>query len=231
MASFVELVKTDARFRTELIALLVGVGVLIIYVCQLRQMIDGNALTRTSLKAEIKVTPDDFSIFPMIDGSQKSVIAWDVMIPMENIGNTRTKDLSYLVSADILTSTYWTGVPDGYSFPQRGQIVHGNISGHAKMSFNPFPVRVENIERVQTGADHVLFHGWARYHDTFVGTPEHLLMFCYELASFAKDARVVGDLTQAPPVLWNACNQHNCADNECKGQKGLPDGFSFKDSP
>jgi hypothetical protein len=227
--------KPDAtpwwKYMIEFSAILVGLYVAVIYTRQLQEMIDGNTFTRMSLRAELKVTPDDFSIFPMINGGREGspVIAWDVMIPMENIGNTRTKNLSYLVSADILTplNGAWTGVPQGYEFPQRGQIVHGNISGHAKMSFSPFPIGVDTIEKIQKGTDHILFHGWARYHDIFANTPEHLLMFCYEMTAFAKDAHVVGDLTKAPPVLWGDCNRHNCEDDECKKETSLPDDFKF----
>jgi hypothetical protein len=50
--SFIELLKTDARFRTEVIALLVGVAVLIIYAGQLCQMINSNKISREQFSAE-----------------------------------------------------------------------------------------------------------------------------------------------------------------------------------
>jgi hypothetical protein len=87
-ASFIELIKTDLRFRIDLGALIVGFLVLVIYGCQLNQMIKSNEISRESLQSTQRADITFESITNRRGGNGPH--GWKLGIRFENSGNTES---------------------------------------------------------------------------------------------------------------------------------------------
>jgi hypothetical protein len=53
------------------------------------------------------------------------------------------------------------------------------------------------------------------YRDIFPQTKPHILMYCKELAEVRADFKNVGSTVE---YVWDDCDRHNCADEDCKGE-------------
>jgi hypothetical protein len=215
-------------------AILVGIYVAYIYHGQLREMIEGNRISReNSTKtqgasvvfpaADIKVSGIDNTA---IKGSP--MVAWAFSVPAENIGATRTRNAKFVVNGDVLMGT----LPKNFDFHDFRDPIKAVIPGHSTVSFPTLATGVQQIQSVQRGIGHFYLYGWAKYSDIFENTPEHITKFCYELAVFNHDPSKPITNTPGDGYLeFRACEEHNCIDEECKGEKGPPTDFAFKESP
>lgn len=74
-----------------------------------------------------------------------------------------------------------------------------------------------NLVHLQPQMFHIYFWGWARYHDVFAGTPEHMTMFCWDITDVRSDPNAINIplLVTGEQCIPTA---HNCSDEECDGE-------------
>ena len=109
---------------------------------------------------------------------------------------------------------------EDYGFPDLGDLKTQLIvlGPKKKTSSQAIPIKPDVIDGVRKGTMHLYFYGWARYNDVFVGTPQHITLFCYELAQISWKGGPLPDPATFSD-FFNSCPKHNCADDECKGEK------------
>jgi hypothetical protein len=188
--------------------------------CQMKRAVNqaekANNITRDSLlyiqRAFVFVTKFDVTRLPappgsnQLDGSMRFAFQW------ENGGNTPTKDMSTHISERWFPQS----LPADFAFPdypEGGGPFRMLVGPKADARSAPIFVSAHDILAIHAHKGHLYFWGWARYHDVFPGTEEHITRFCTEITD------VIGDLPKGNVNLQTAnCPRGNCYDGECKNQ-------------
>lgn len=84
-------------------------------------------------------------------------------------------------------------LPDNFPFPDLWAPGVPHVDRHAllgpkgtiRVDLNP-PISLDTMKLVQKHQLSLYFWGWARYRDVFMGTPEHITMFCSEFIPIEK---------------------------------------------
>jgi hypothetical protein len=142
----------------------------------------------------------------ILDPTRVRVVAYRFQPIWENSGLTPTAD------ARSHTNLWWQiiPIPKGFwflPFNSTGEIPFV-LGPRAEMGGFPLEIAVDVLAKISIGEAHMYFYGWAIYHDTFEGTPEHRTRFCSELINIS------GDLTNptAPiNVVFRVHDEHNDA--------------------
>lgn len=149
--------------------------------------------------------------------SNPKTISLTMMFPWENAGYTPTREMKTHVSK----SFYNHGLPKDWDFPDlwAGTQPHTYtsvvVSPHGKAVYY-IGVTNDEIGRIQKH-ERLFFWGWARYHDVFEKTPEHITEFCMELEGFFGNVFSPNLNENVGPSLKFCDNSsHNCQDQECK---------------
>jgi hypothetical protein len=106
----------------------------------------------------------------------------------------------------------------GFRFPDAGVTDISdfrNVIG-AKEPFTGAAAKVpnESIFQVMRKSSRQFFYGHIEYRDIFPRTPLHISMYCIELTEVRGDF----SLHSRYEFVWEPCDRHNCADDECKGE-------------
>jgi hypothetical protein len=148
------------------------------------------------------------------DGKTNGVF---IQIALQNSGNTPTKEMRFHISRSNEAK-----IPVNYDFPDI--YFKGKKRNPVDTFLGPKGVSYIGISPVDTKILKAIFEdkfgytiwGWVRYRDIFLGSEEHVTMFCYELtAPGSYQAFANPQWTYTPQI--NNCATHNCADNQCKG--------------
>lgn len=183
---------------------------------QWKAMLDSNAINREALESvqrafvNIGKTMQDN---PVVIPGQNEIRGWEFRPRMANSGSTPTRNASSHANFLFLPAA----LPADFSFPDLGAqtpdipfILGPKEEAMGALLNVPFSA----IEDVKGKKTRLFFWGWATYNDIFPKTPQHISMFCIELAE------VRGPLTPNTgyQFLWSLCGRHNCADDECRGE-------------
>lgn len=213
--SFVEHFKADPAFKVEFSALVVGLGVLVVYAFQLWAMRNSNDLIRQNMivsqRAFVSFSPEISPYFVLEKQGSTKIVAWSFFVPMKNSGATATKDLL----DHVIVYPSEKPLSDTFDFHDFENGDPAFIGPQDKISFLTSPTDVNNIVALKAGK-HVYAFGWAEYADRFKDTPSHVTKFCYELGLQGGDPT---DYSKVSNILthWTLCSgvKHNCADEEC----------------
>jgi hypothetical protein len=225
MDSFVQLLRTDTRFRIELGALVVGVLFLVIYGCQLDQMIKSNRISRESVES-VQRALVYFSGQPAyikrVVGNKVGTLT--IVIPWENSGVTPAMNGKSMVNWRIFHGP--NGIPDNFTYPDEGQVKPRQFDIPPKSSGNgTMDVPIWAISSAKNGVGRLYVHGWIVYDDIFKGrprkrnTPRHLSEFCSEITNIKS---IPDDITDPNVnITWelSLCPEHNCSDERCADYK------------
>jgi hypothetical protein len=145
---------------------------------------------------------------------------WRFRPQWQNSGDTPTRNMvmntECLLTDDVL--------PPGFDF-EGATVATGTAllppnsqSGGGLAPRAPAPaITPQDILEVQLGKKILWLFGWARYHDVFPGTPEHITKFCWRVVILgdpvAFDPKVNEQSLKFPNILHT---EGNCADDECK---------------
>jgi len=144
-----------------------------------------------------------------------------IQVRWANTGNTPTKGMVMHVSFGGLRSR---PLPDKFSFPDIWQKGESRVPTFVSIPAKDFGQGIYiSIPRTllpnKIGAPRNYFYvwGWARYHDMFPGTAEHITEFCDEFTTSA----VASTSVFVNALGMSACGRHNCNDEGCNqdGQK------------
>jgi len=148
---------------------------------------------------------------PITDEMGTKAVAWNFAVPIENSGNTPTKNLFIGGKIEVdraLPAPYQDGVAPG---PRLFLAAH--------TGYQTAYVRVETNRLKESRIKPIYFYGWARYNDIFDATDrttQHITMYCFKIEGFAGDPSVP---TAVFNPLYGVCSEsHNCADDECDGE-------------
>jgi hypothetical protein len=188
---------------------------------QWRVMKESNEINRDALQSVQRAyvnfsTTIDINV--MFDPITHKVDSWNFMIPVENSGTTPTRGMT----AHVERYESKGKMPDDFAFPDTpgvpSQLIVLGPKANTRMS--PVGVRPESIEALESipRGWHVYFYGWAKYHDVFARTPEHITKFCYELAQI-NGSPYAPKAGEKPYTYYETCPRHNCTDEECKAEK------------
>jgi hypothetical protein len=199
-------------------SLVVAVLIAAIYFGQLRAMLDSNHMNLTALQSIQRAflfieTPEIVRSL----GSQgvESIVFRFVW---KNSGTTPTRHMTTHVSSQYFPA----GLPREFSFPDWWSLnaeAHINTpvtaGPHGEAGIEAAPIPANEVGALLSRRTRLYFWGWAKYHDIFEGTPEHITKFCMELVGFHGDPL---SPSQSGAAIMNNCPVHNCYDDECEKQ-------------
>ena len=131
----------------------------------------------------------------------------------ENGGSTPTR----YMTTHISTRWFAEPIPENFDFADypKGDPVFKMFVGPKAFSRSaPIVITARDILAIYNHSGHLYLWGWARYHDIFLGSPEHITCFCAEITDVHGD---LSGLNGQPVNIQTAnCNHGNCYDDECK---------------
>jgi hypothetical protein len=159
-------------------------------------MVDSNNINREAMhrgqRAYVWFSPIDPVIAGVKDKDRNYELAkWNIQVPVENAGNTPTKDLkmcfNWVIRKDEL--------PENFTYPDQ---VHPAV--HTPLIIGPkgriftgsIVISNEDIQKIRVRESRLYLYGWATYHDVFEGTSLHRTEFCFEASPYyVADAKEV----------------------------------------
>lgn len=147
---------------------------------------------------------------PIVNQGSGDVMEWEVRPIVKNSGETPTRNarihMNWLPRADVLPAEFGFQDLESGNSPNAPFMLGPKESITGPVATIPTSILTE----VHDKSLHLYFYGWSTYRDIFPKDPPHVSMFCIELT----DARLpVGIFS------WQVCPHHNCADEECKGER------------
>jgi hypothetical protein len=144
------------------------------------------------------------------DEAGQHVAMWEFRPWLINNGDTPTRDARHRINWAAQLPVNFNDVLDNTA-----SILFGLAPKERKTGANlQIPVPILNMVRAHTL--HLFLWGWARYHDVFRNTPEHISMFCTEIMEVRSDPAVINTPLN---YLGGQCSpRHNCVDEECDGE-------------
>jgi hypothetical protein len=197
----------------DVLLLIIGVKLALIYSGQLNQMIESNKINQSAVvtgqRAFVFVPETKINSAKDAKTGKK---AWLFTPRMENGGNTPALNVHNYVSQN---SPDYKAIPHSFEYLDRpspvGTFPNTNvepgpaiIGPHATLDMAGLGVADEVLQKVNIGAAHVCFWGWISYEDGF--GCGHKTEFCEEVVSMSPDGH----------FIFNNCSQHNCSDGKCK---------------
>jgi hypothetical protein len=160
-------------------------------------------------------------------------IMWIFNFPIHNTGTSPTSQMF------DHTNLYYSGskpIDDSFDYRDVGDLQPFNIILTPNDTVHGQPVEVTPnwlynvMYRWARGeywhGAHLYFYGWVRYRDMIPSTPEHLTMFCFELTHFDQNPAKPA-VSDHLGVEVSFCHRHNCMDDNCKNEVGVPPEFQF----
>jgi hypothetical protein len=145
------------------------------------------------------------------------ITAWRMSVPIQNSGNTPTKNLS--IAGRVFLNGVLGKAPipysDGAGLDDRPALfLPPHLPGNETI-----PATVGAIRITQIRTRPIYFYGWAKYSDVFDvtdKTPVHVTMYCFQMNSYTGDPQVPA--SNFHPTFAPCLGRHNCADDECDGE-------------
>lgn len=168
---------------------------------------DANKITRDALLYVQRAF-----IFPVAQQVTQTSDGFDFVFVWENSGTTPTKEMTTHVSFDY----FLTEPASDYRFTDRWATgaAHVNtptaVSPRGAAGVHSGVVPMNLMQLIISGKLHIYFWGWAKYHDVFDNTPEHLTKFSYVLVPIDKK------LTPNFRFKMDNYGPDNCYDDQCK---------------
>ena len=204
--------KRLARGNHRVATLIINTAIALIYYGQLRQMkkatkaatesanLSREALTSvqrafvfvTTLMSRGSIGQDNET---SSDGSMRIAFQW------ENGGNTPTKDMSTHISV----RWFHRPLPDNFSFsdypkdedPSLKMFVGPKAVNRAA----PIVVSARDIMAIHNHSGHLYFWGWAKYHDVFPDSPEHITRLAMNSPTLLVTFPLVPSIFKQPVVV------------------------------
>lgn len=199
---------------------LAGFIVLVIYTtyagCQTAAVREAN---RISQEALVSVQRAFISFDQTLEATRRvgatdrnATIEWEFRNKLQNDGSTPARHVIQSLSAA------WTPnvMPANFSFfEQRTEPPAALVVGAKQTIIGGLvTLPIDILSRIKNRQGHLYFWGWATYGDIF-GTATHVTMMCTEMLA------IDGEPTKSVESVrfsFGACQRHNCADEECKGE-------------
>jgi hypothetical protein len=162
------------------------------------------------------VFPSTTSMVRIGNPQTKEVEALRIAQLMENSGTTPTRNMTIHINYKVFPG----GAPANYAFPDIwSSIPHiavpVMIGPKAAIRTGQFDIPASDAAQIWQGKSILYFWGWARYHDVFPNTPEHIMKFCYDVNGFLGNP-LSNNPTEPVEMPTNNCERGNCYDEECK---------------
>jgi hypothetical protein len=196
--------------------------VLIVYLYQLKAMLDSNETNRAALES-VQRALVSFNGQPgkikRIAG--KTVTSLTMVVPWENSGVTPAINGKSMVNWKILPAP--NDLPRDFTYPDIKDIEPRQFEIPPKGYGNgTMDIPVEWIEVTKNKTSRMFIYGWITYDDIFKqakgiqGTHRHLSEFCDEVTNITSNTNDVAD--PAADITWelSLCREHNCSDESCK---------------
>lgn len=138
-------------------------------------------------------------------------------IHWENSGSMPTEDMT------LHTNIQWwaTKMPDDFSFTDIWDpgMTHKDrqiyLAPKASLDSNPRILPVSVLADIANGRVQYFLFGWARYHDVFSNTKQHITRYCYQIL-VKPQSRDESRMSLQAFLL--ACERNNCSDDQCQVQ-------------
>jgi hypothetical protein len=154
---------------------------------------------------------------------------WRFCPQWTNTGDTPTKNMT--MNCECLLRD--TPLPAGFDFEGATTatgtaLIAPKFSSGGGLAPRNAAITPQDILDTQAGTKYLYLFGWAKYHDVFPDTPQHITRFCFLLTPTGNpitfDPHVDAQTLKFPNILHT---EGNCADDEC-GQYGpkLPEVHS-----
>jgi len=151
-----------------------------------------------------------------------ALFSWQIRVVWNNYGSAPTRRLSLCATAEIKE----TVLPDTFNFPyDEGHITKGVLLPQTPLSSAYIPwgkqITPEDIEAIQAGRKFLYVWGWAKYHDAFEDTPQHITKFCWTIDILGNPRTFVphsSDYTKQLEFRYSMLRFGNCSDEECEEQ-------------
>jgi len=197
----------------EASAVVVGIVVALIYIGQLRQMIESNRINRENMESVQRALVffgGEVGAIKRTTG--KKVTSLTLVFPWQNSGATP----AMRGKSRVNWLTVPGDLPNNFQFPDLGDPRLNQFEIPPKGFGNgTADVSIEYIEKVKAKRARMFVWGWITYNDIFHKTPRHLSEFCDELTNIESSS---ADLTDpAVNIKWESslCQSHNCSDERC----------------
>lgn len=173
-----EIVSAGLTFTYALISLFILLAIR----SQSESMQEANRISRENLVAVQRafVFVRSFEVVRVFDDATAKLTGYHIMPMWENSGTTPTKNVRDHVSYWLDSQT----LPNDFDFPDRGDMDKGRFvlgPKHTIGGGRPIFLTLAQMKDIQAGKLHFYIWGWARYHDVFSGTEEHITEFCREI--------------------------------------------------
>lgn len=182
-----------------------------------------NQITRDAMIAGERAFVFPMEIHPVWEqNTQTGEYWWRFRPTWKNSGDTPTRDMIMHSECELRTAPLPLGFNFDYPTTETGKALLPPTT-HAWGGIGPrFPANAispDDILDIQQGRKLLCFWGWARYHDVFPGTPEHITRFCWYILATG-DPRAFSPTQPAGPdrLVFSTIHhpEGNCADDECK---------------
>jgi len=215
--------------RLEVIAAIIGAGLLIVNIFQMRatqQAVDVSRealesvqrafITFTGIQSE-PVHPTEGVTIPGIDKELNGhvfVAAW------ENTGETPATNVMSYFTIDLVSNSNAPSFP--FTTHDRDQFTPTTFGPKAKINSGPLAMP-EGFWTQEKQGNTFYFWGWKIYRDVFSHTPIHVTEFCVNLAHVVKNIPFGANPDNVPfSFQYGDCNgRHNCTDKDCSDYNTL----------
>ena len=140
--------------------------------------------------------------------------SWQFKVPVVNSGNTPTKNMA--IHGGIFLEGYDPApYRDDITLPIGPRLF---MPPHASYETTANSITVERIRALPTKP--IYFYGWALYNDIFDvsdRTATHVTMYCFQMTSYFGDPATPD--ASFNPIYAPCAGKHNCADDECAGER------------
>ena len=148
--------------------------------------------------------------------------SWRLRPQWQNSGDTPTRNMTIYTSGELRDTQLPIGFNFNYPTDNSGT---GLLPPKVTLSGGPFPIfpnpaiTTQDILEIQEGRKFLYLWGWARYHDVFPNTPQHITRFCWMVTPNGNPMEFVPYSQEREKQLIFQSIHHregNCADEECK---------------
>lgn len=152
----------------------------------------------------------------ILDATGTHILGIEFQARYENTGTTPTRGARHRIGF----KDFPNGMPADFDFRLNGRRLTDTVFAFGpKTTIDAGQVMVtkDTLDRLWAGRTHLYLWGWLQYRDVFRNTPDHITMFCVELAEIKEVS--MPDLRKSTSEMeYTNCPKHNCEDEDCDGQ-------------
>lgn len=176
--------------------------------------------SRATQRAFVNIASPSHQINRIFNPQTNQIEQLEVFTIWENSGNTPTRNMTVHENYKPLEGP----IPD--DFPYTDIWDSGKPKVNIPVSLGPkqrrwgylLKIKPQDVQKAIKGDLRLYFYGWARYHDVFFWSKEHLMEFCRELI-FDDGAAALDPTVPTINTRMIDCPNHNCTDEECADYK------------